>query len=314
MHHYTSVTSQHNFLVSHDPDVKDLYIRVAPTLALKHECLMNALFAASALHMYKKEPERTEFCDIHRKYFDAAVMNQHQAVNDINAENAEALCLTAAFITFQALTMRAESTKYSPPSVWLDLHAGNATLFRSAGPWLREGKQILSIVKAEPNFQYFRAMYLQEYPDMFPDDPEAMFPSLLEFDDPAEKLDHDRLRTYKWCMGFVCLTLRWIESGEEPSKIRRLQQSLGATAPALFNTLVRERQPRALVILAHFFAIMKAVDDVWWIRGVPEREVFGIQGLLPDRWQWAMAWPIQKISFYAAAAIPPRDSHPVVQA
>lgn len=114
-------------------------------------------------------------------------------------------------------------------------------------------------------------------------------------------------------MGYVAHTLEWVEARDEPSKIRRLQTAFGALAPPLFRNLVKERQSRALVILAYFFAIMKAVDDVWWIRGVPEREFFGIQGLLPDKWQWAMAWPIQKLSSYAAAALPPRGIQQMAQ-
>ena len=34
---------------------------------------------------------------------------------------------------------------------------------------------------------------------------------------------------------------------------------------------------------------------------IPERKVFGIQSVLPERWQWAMAWPIQELASFAAA-------------
>ena len=74
--------------------------------------------------------------------------------------------------------------------------------------------------------------------------------------------------------------------------------------PLHFKTFVRERRPRALVLLAYYFAVLKAVDNVWWIRGVPEREVFGLQAIIPERWQWAMVWPIQKIALYAASGLP----------
>ena len=308
MHHYSSVTSQQNFMANHDPGIKDIYIRLAPILALKHEGLMNALLAAAALHMYKLDPEKTEFCDIHRRYFNAAVIDQRQAVNRIDPDNADALCLAASFINFQALSMRPESRNYSPPSVWLDLATGNKTIAQVAWTWLKESNQILSIVSAEPNLRTFQEKCWQEYPDIFPDHLDSIFPALLEFRDPAEDLDPERISVYKWSMGYVGHVLMWIEAKEDPSKVRRLLSAFGAMAPSLFKTLVRELQSRALVILAHFFAIMKAVDNVWWIRGVPEREVFGIQGLLPERWQWAMAWPIQKLSFYAAAAIPPLEA------
>lgn len=72
-----------------------------------------------------------------------------------------------------------------------------------------------------------------------------------------------------------------ISKKEDPqkhnSKTRRLSSAFGAMSPPKFKQLVSEGHSRAVVILAHYFAIMKAVDDVWWLRGVPEREVFGIQ-------------------------------------
>jgi hypothetical protein len=40
------------------------------------------------------------------------------------------------------------------------------------------------------------------------------------------------------------------------------------------------------------------------MRGIAEREVFGIQSILPEEWQWAMAWPMQKIAAFAALSMP----------
>lgn len=101
----------------------------------------------------------------------------------------------------------------------------------------------------------------------------------------------------------VAYSLQRIDSQEDSSKIRRLLLAFGAMVPPRYKTLIREGIPRALVILSYHFAIVKAVDDVWWLRGVPEREVFGIQSVLPERWQWAMAWPIQKLASFAAISL-----------
>ena len=84
--------------------------------------------------------------------------------------------------------------------------------------------------------------------------------------------------------------------------------AFGAMVPSRYKSLVRAGAPRALVILAYHFAIVKAVDDVWWLRGIPEREVFGIQSLLPERWQWAMGWPMQHLAAFAGASISSRKA------
>jgi hypothetical protein len=63
-----------------------------------------------------------------------------------------------------------------------------------------------------------------------------------------------------------------------------------------------------MVILAYFFSLAKAVDNVWWMRGIAEREVFGIQSKLPEEWQWAMAWPLQKLAGFAAFTVQTRQA------
>lgn len=309
MHHYSTVTCQQAFIANHDPGIKDIYTRLAPIMALKHDSLMNGLLAAAALHIYKLDPDKTLFRDLNRKYFNAAVVDQRRAVAVINRDNADGLCLAATFLAFQALAVPQDSPNYTVPSLWLDLTTGHASLFRSAWTWLNDSNQILSIVKAEPNLQSFRDMCWQDYPAIFPENLEAtIFPALLEFQDPTENLDAERIAAYKWALAFIGHSLNRIESGEDPSRIRRLLTAFGALSPPIYKTMVRERQARALVVLAYLFAILKAVDSVWWLRGIPEREVFGIQSILPERWQWALAWPIKKLSYYAVAAIPPREA------
>lgn len=68
-----------------------------------------------------------------------------------------------------------------------------------------------------------------------------------------------------------------------------------ATVSRRFVELVEDRQPRALAILASFFALLKCLDQVWWLRGMARREVLGIVSLFnsdyfgPDvERQW---WP-----------------------
>ena len=307
MHHFCTVTSQQYFMANHDQGIKDIYIRLAPALALKHQCLMNGLLAVAALHLYKLDPEKIAFRELNRKYFNAAVADQRQAVAILNPDNADALCISASFIAVQALAIPQETSHYSPPSSWIDLVTGHTALFTSAWTWINESNRIMALVNAEPNIQRWRDKCWQQYPAAFPANLDTVFDAILEFQDPSESLDAERISAYKWCKAYIGHTVQWIESEEDPSKIRRVLSAYGATSPPIYKSAIRERQPRALVILAHYFAIIKAVDRVWWLRGIPEREVFGIQSILPERWHWAMAWPIQKLSFYAAAAIPPRN-------
>lgn len=68
-----------------------------------------------------------------------------------------------------------------------------------------------------------------------------------------------------------------------------------ATVSRRFIELLEERQPRALAILACFFALLKSMDSVWWLQGMARREVLGVVSLFnsdffgPDAYRtW---WP-----------------------
>jgi hypothetical protein len=52
-----------------------------------------------------------------------------------------------------------------------------------------------------------------------------------------------------------------------------------ATVSRRFIELLEERRPRALAILACFFALLKSMDSIWWLQGMARREVLGVVSL-----------------------------------
>jgi hypothetical protein len=69
--------------------------------------------------------------------------------------------------------------------------------------------------------------------------------------------------------------------------------------PHKFVDFLAEKRPRALVILAHYFATVSQLSNVWWLGGgtdgkelTARREVHAIQTVLPDEWQGQMIWPL----------------------
>lgn len=69
-----------------------------------------------------------------------------------------------------------------------------------------------------------------------------------------------------------------------------------------FVELVEERRPRALAILASFFALLKCLDSSWWLRGIARREVLGILSLfnsdyfgpeIERQWWPHLEWAVQ---------------------
>jgi hypothetical protein len=40
----------------------------------------------------------------------------------------------------------------------------------------------------------------------------------------------------------------------------------------------------------------KTVENIWWLDGIPEKEVIGINSIMPIPWKWTMDWPLNLIS------------------
>lgn len=62
--------------------------------------------------------------------------------------------------------------------------------------------------------------------------------------------------------------------------------------PADFIELVRQRSPRALVILAYYSVFVKTVRDIWWVTGIGDRGIREISEHLADgNWSSYLALP-----------------------
>ncbi|KAK4252269.1 hypothetical protein C7999DRAFT_26993 [Corynascus novoguineensis] len=85
-----------------------------------------------------------------------------------------------------------------------------------------------------------------------------------------------------------------------------------ATVSRRFIELLEERRPRALAILACFFALLKSMDSIWWLQGMARREVLGVVSLFnsdffgPDAYRtW---WPHLEWAMRIALYEPPSGS------
>jgi hypothetical protein len=92
-----------------------------------------------------------------------------------------------------------------------------------------------------------------------------------------------------------CIQLA-IKSGEHKMGICRRMIAFALLVPRKFVQFVEEERPRALVILAHFFALASDMEDIWWVAGTARREVLGIQQVLPPEWQWMMESPMESVT------------------
>lgn len=78
--------------------------------------------------------------------------------------------------------------------------------------------------------------------------------------------------------------------------VKRRITSFSPMIPGRFSSLLAEKQPHALLVIACLMSMAKLVEEYWWIPHKAEKHVFGVQNLLPQEWQWAMKWPLDTLA------------------
>ncbi|KAI9647357.1 hypothetical protein NHQ30_003742 [Ciborinia camelliae] len=289
MHHYTATTSK---TLSNDASQEVAWSINVPSLAYDSPFLMDAILAVSALHLRILQPEDRSLVRASHSYMASALAQYSSLLHQGPSEsNAEALFCTAALIAFQASASRCvqngidgdSDSGYVLPLAWFHSFQGVKTVVITSWKWLRNSDKIFPIINGQP-------------PLVLDLDPErrGFFAPLLDGieQEPSSSeasLDSDTKRAYEHAVAM----LNWAH--QKPGRPRIL--GFAATVSRRYIELLRDQDPRALVIAACFFAMTRIVDDIWWLEGVAKREVTGIFSLLPEEWWSKMDWPMRIAHF-----------------
>ncbi|KAF2103174.1 hypothetical protein NA57DRAFT_52704 [Rhizodiscina lignyota] len=319
LHHFTSVVS-YSFPSSL---ISEMWRVDAVRLGFEHEFLMNTIFAMSALHLARDIPlspryhtkdeislalahilnlpktslGRIDPVMAHQFYLNLAVSQQRNALTNICAENSDALFLSSVLLSYQGLKMLPDghnpTIEYTPPTAWLRManairHVSDATIPFLESRYESDDYQCPGVFLAsvsEPNFRDRAAIFNPEH--------SKPFASLLDWEQfPEPDLDEQSKSAYEQALYYIAGVYHALLDREDPGLIFRRLISLAPLVPTHFIALVEQGRPRALAILSLHCAMAKVVDDHWIFHGFAEREVYGIQSMLPQEWQWAMEWPL----------------------
>lgn len=286
MHHYTALTAK---TLSNVPNQQTAWQVDIPSLAYDAQYLMDAILAVSALHLRSLVPNDQTLVRASHSYMASALAQySHLLKEGVTRCNAEALFSTAALIAFQSSASRRfegqedGADSYVLPLAWFHSFQGVKTMVLTSWEWLRHSDKVAPIINSQ------QPLTLDLHPDRT-----QFFAYLLDgLDDQIAFLDEplqaETRRSYEHAVSF----LNWAHQRPERGRIL----GFAATVTRQFVDLMTEKDPRALVIVACYFAMTKVVDDVWWLQGVARHEIMGICTLLPQEWWPMMDWPIRIIN------------------
>ncbi|KAK7742212.1 hypothetical protein SLS62_010763 [Diatrype stigma] len=306
LHHYTTITCK--TLAIADDVSENIWRETVPNLAFKGAgFLADALLAVSALHLRSHAPHDQDLVRASHAYM-AATLSEYGASlsNGINEANAEALFLTASLIAFQSTASRIftrddsgdlkdRNDGYVLPLSWFHSFQGVKAVVASSWQWLRNSGIVIPIIEAQPALN----LNLSEHECTFFGD------LLVGLDEELALSGEEESPGYlltRQAYEHAVAVLNWAH------KIPHTGAPLVflATVSRRFLELLEARRPRALAILASYFALLKCLDGMWWLKGVARREVMGIVSLFdPDDEEWwpRLQWPL-RIVLYEGDTMP----------
>lgn len=354
MHQYTAMTCKtFTFTAPMTEEIWKITVPNMAFAGSQH--LADAILAVAALHLRSLTPNDKDLVRASHAYMAASLAEYSATLTKgIDSSNAESLFLTAALIAFQSTATRVfikdelsigagvgpdgqvkdrnpAAGCYAVPFTWFHSFQGVKAITAASWQWIRSSPVVTQVINSQIVLQLD-----------FSTGPETFFGHLLEgLDEELAEISAPPSRTRTTTDGEFSSTRNSSprpENGpaneELATRTRHAYQhavavlnwahkiphrgtslAFPATVSRRFIELLEERQPRALAILACFFALLKAMDNIWWLQGMARREVLGVVSLFnsdffgPDSYRkW---WPHLEWAMRIALYESPEDGSPI---
>ncbi|KAG7451703.1 uncharacterized protein BT62DRAFT_990182 [Guyanagaster necrorhizus] len=273
MHHYSTSAS---FSLSSDPDASRVWSINVPKMAFdpQNHCLLHAILAFSALHIHHADPTSPP------RYAAAAHTFYQQAKIDIDSGKEGTADINAALIAL-SLVARYEFAA----SAGVLPYTGDLDWYITIGAINRN----IETHRTELQGNVLRSLLGAMAPPSSPTNLDEQFPlsfsTLLSTAPDVEELHDASVRAaYQDSIHF--LEMAWTAS---------FNKCIGVWWRMMSHTffhLLEEQRPRALIILAHYCAMMKCVtqDGPWWAKKQWGNEAARIVAMLDARWAPWLGW------------------------
>lgn len=309
------LTVHNPFPLNPAPHWRDLWVKTMPEMSLTHENVLFGICALSATKILRSDPEDKQIYTARESYFIAALHAQREEVASLTVETADAVWFGGLLISITAFAMLQERplTPYQPPMDWLQVGRGVGFVIRqSVETILTLSKEadhpaLMNAANAYPYFGRDETYFSPEHRVNF----EGVLTRHLASagggggDSGGEDdwSDAETRGAYEKTLSYVGSIQTGISHGEPVYAVTRRIQAFPLLVPSRYIELLAARRPRALVVLAHFFATVAQTHNVWWLGDEPfrgeettaKREIRAIKDALPREWLGTMVWPMDVV-------------------
>lgn len=270
---------------------------ILSTLAFESDAFLYTCLCLTAQHSSRTGPDKMQRDfdkELYMGYLSMAIREHQKVITQCNLKNIEALTWTAGHLrmcAFAALEGR-HRNPYSPPIEWLRSGRVGA-LYRQ---WCEQTKHAAgtTLVKmyrnhlsAQIEIERFKSSHQHTF--------EYVLDRLADLEILNEPWETDTQEAYGTALGYIGSIQEAGERGGGHNHLLRKLIIFPMMITKHFCILVESCQPRALVVLAHYFALLDAYGrQFWWIGNGAAEEVYAIAEYLDGTpWEYMLRWPIE---------------------
>jgi hypothetical protein len=193
-------------------------------------------------------------------YFERGLKTCNEMMSEINS-NYCLLFPCSMVITLKSLLSRFEpggDVRYETPLPWFRATRGVRVIASAGKPWIMASKLSPLLQEALEDIVL----------DHVVDDP-IFTPLIASLESNSEP---ENMQAYASAIRYLSWIYATREGVEDNHILRKKVLAFIYWVSPLFMSLLGVRDPRALVITAHFFGLIKGVDDVWFLKAWQKRK------------------------------------------
>jgi len=271
--------------------------RVAvPQLAMQHHFLMRGIFAVSALHLSHLQPNRSESLLITAAEYQQTALQAYRSIlNNVNKDNCNAIFAFSALVVCYAfgspkssedLLLTGNDNTQAVPD-WLHFLRGTYSLLSSSWEWIQHGAMapLIEPVHRSPIIS-----------DGIDDEYLSKLIPLLE-PETMESVDHrEKSQIYLAALQDLRTVFEKSYPLENPKHcLRWASFDWPVRVSEDFIKLLNDREPKALILLAHHCVLLKREEPCWYLDGHAHRLLDTIEAMLAADMRGWIAWPCEQI-------------------
>lgn len=272
--------------LSRDESTDAVWRYVVPEEALSHPFLMHGILALSALHLARTGPERSR----RASYLGRAVAHQNQALalfrgllGDFNEANAKAMFAFSNIVVVYTFGFPHTPDIQDPWACVDDLYQ---VLVLTRG--------VQQVIRSPTDFlagSFAPILQMEDCQAPLPEDAKTVIDQLYEANNACGLRDtnHDA-EIYESTIEIFAEMLSWVYGGLTASTIAG---RWAIRLPPRFLGLLREREPLALVMLAHYCVLLQYLKHRWCFDEWCMRLAQAVWTILDDQWRPLVHWAME---------------------